>query len=62
LASSLGVTPTTLVLVAVAGGLLAICVQLSISLSGSREHVRDLTESLALMDARVQALESSTDR
>ncbi|MCY7298654.1 MAG: DUF2304 domain-containing protein [Ilumatobacteraceae bacterium] len=57
ISKSLGVTPTTLVLVGVAGGLLAICVQLSISLSGSREHIRDLTETVALLDARVQSLE-----
>jgi hypothetical protein len=59
IAKSLGVTPTTLVLVGVASGLLAICLQLSISLSGSREHIRDLVETIALLDARVQALEKN---
>lgn len=56
----LSVTPTTLVLGGVLATLLLICVQLSISLSGSNEQIRSLNDSVALLDARIQHLEAQS--
>lgn len=48
IASALGVTPGVVVSSFAVLALLAICIQLSISISGLQEHVRTLAEELAL--------------
>lgn len=48
IASALGVTPGVVVSSFAVIALLAICIQLSISISGLQEHVRTLAEELAL--------------
>jgi hypothetical protein len=59
LAERLGVNPAVVVAAAVCSGLLAIMVQLSISVSGLIEANRELTESLALAEERLQRLAQS---
>ena len=51
LATFVGVTPGVIVSAAGVVTLLAICVQLSISISGLQEHVRMLSEEIALHNA-----------
>lgn len=57
ISEKLSVTPTTLVLGGIVVSMLMICVQLSISLSGSAQQIRDLNEAIALLDARLQQVE-----
>lgn len=54
LADLINVTPAAVVAVLGLLLLLAICVQLSVSISGSQEHVRRLSEKIALLEARVE--------
>ncbi len=51
LADFVGVTPGVIVSAAGVFTLLGICVQLSISISGLQEHVRTLSEEIALHNA-----------
>jgi len=53
----LGMTPTGLLLFLASGTLLLICVQLSITASGLTARQRDLTEAIALLEARVAEIE-----
>jgi hypothetical protein len=54
---SLPFTPTGLISVVGLGFLLAITLQLSISLSGHQEAIRELSEANALLEERVAGLE-----
>lgn len=58
-ASWLGVASGSLVAALVAGALLAITVQLSITVSGLLEIVRTLAESIALLEERIRRLETA---
>ena len=58
-ASALDMTPTGLLLAAGTAGLLAICVQLSISVSGLQARLRDVIESEALLTSRLAGREST---
>jgi Uncharacterized conserved protein (DUF2304) len=59
LADALGLTPTGLLIGVVVGFLVLVCLQLSVSLSGSQNQIRALSESNALLDAQLRALSSS---
>lgn len=61
IADALGVHPSVLVVGVAATGFLAITVQLSISVSGLTEANRALAESVAILRARVERLESDRD-
>ena len=58
IAGWIGVTQGVVVTMGVALGLLAICVQLSISISGLQEQLRRVTEEVALLNKRSNAEES----
>lgn len=51
----LGVTPGVVLTFAAAVALLAICIQLSISISGLQEQIRRLSEDLAILEEQSQA-------
>ncbi len=57
---SLPITPTGLLAGVGLAFLLAVCLQLSISLSGQQEAIRELSESNALLGERLQRLETHT--
>ncbi|HEY6469460.1 MAG TPA: DUF2304 family protein [Candidatus Dormibacteraeota bacterium] len=57
---SLPITPTGLLAGVGLAFLLAVCLQLSISLSGQQEAIRELSESNALLGERLQRLEAHT--
>ena len=63
-ADALGMSPTGLIVGGVGSFLLLVALQLSIAISGLQEAVRDLSESLALLELRVQRAErvSGVDR
>jgi hypothetical protein len=61
LASYLSISPDTLVLALAAIALLALTVQLSISVSGLLEQCRTLAEGQALLEERVRQLSGETD-
>ena len=50
----LGVTPGVVLTFAAAVALLAICIQLSISISGLQEQIRRLSEDLAILEEHSQ--------
>lgn len=56
-ASWIGVSPDALVVTVVAAALLALTVQLSITVSGLTEIVRTLAESVAILEERIRRLE-----
>lgn len=58
IADWIGVTPGVVVTMGAALGLLTICVQLSISISGLQEQLRRVTEEVALLTERSSAEES----
>lgn len=58
IADWIGITPGVVVTMGAALGLLAICVQLSISISGLQEQIRRVTEEVALLTERSNAEES----
>lgn len=53
-ADFLTITPAAVVAVLGLLLLLAICVQLSVSISGSQEQIRRLSEKIALLEAKVE--------
>lgn len=53
-ADFLNITPAAVVAVLGLLLLLAICVQLSVSISGSQEQIRRLSEKIALLEAKVE--------
>lgn len=57
---SLPITPTGLLAGVGLAFLLAVCLQLSISLSGQQEAIRELSKSNALLGERLQRLETHT--
>lgn len=57
---SLPITPTGLLAGVGLAFLLAVCLQLSISLSGQQEAIRELSELNALLGERLQRLETHT--
>jgi hypothetical protein len=57
---SLPITPTGLLAGVGLAFVLAVCLQLSISLSGQQEAIRELSEANALLAERLQRLESHT--
>jgi Na+/melibiose symporter-like transporter len=59
LADVFQMTGTAVFLVAVTTVLIAICIQLSITVSGLWSRVRDLAESHALMEAELDALRTA---
>jgi hypothetical protein len=61
LARSLHITPTGLILGASSSFLLLLTLQLSISVSGLQDAVRDLSESNALLEQRIQEAEQFSD-
>jgi uncharacterized protein DUF2304 len=54
IARALHMTPTGFLLASVSAFMLLLCLQLSISLSGLQQSVRDLSEANALLEARLQ--------
>lgn len=58
IADWIGVTPGVVVTMGVALGLLAICVQLSISISGMQEQLRRVAEELAILEQRAKSSKS----
>jgi hypothetical protein len=61
LAERLGMTQTGLLLAAATGVLVAIAVQLSISVSGLQSQVRDLSEAHALLARRLEEATAPVD-
>ena len=57
-ADVLDIHSTVLIVGVAAGGFLALTVQLSISVSGLTETNRALAESIAILQARIEALET----
>ncbi len=57
---SLPITPTGLLAGVGLAFLLAVCLQLSISLSGQQEAIRELSEANAMLAERLQRLEAHT--
>lgn len=58
---SLPITPTGLLAGVGLAFLLAVCLQLSISLSGHQEAIRQLSEANALLEERLQRIEALID-
>jgi Uncharacterized conserved protein (DUF2304) len=62
ISQSLPITPTGLLAGVGLAFLLAVCLQLSISLSGQQEAIRELSEASALLAERLQRLEEHVER